>query len=138
MLGCQKWTFLNYFISNNLMGALNCKLTQYEYFYASFFQNTDGILNCIRIKSNWTMFRSDQYNPIENSTLKKSCVRKLKCIFSLRREDLISRCCPSVCLSVGPLFSNFSKKIGFESNIVYCLIRPSLYCLIHFSKRLRL
>ena len=30
----------------------------------------------------------------------------------------------------------FFKKRGFESKITFCLIQPSLYCLIHFSKRL--
>ena len=34
----------------------------------------------------------------------------LRPIFSLRRGDLISRSCRSVRLSVGPQFSNFSKK----------------------------
>ena len=78
-------------------------------------------------------------------------------VFSLQRGDLIRRSCRLV----GPQFCNFSKR-GFESKniklsnttklilldsllqevtegeirITTCLIRPSLYCLIHLSKRL--
>ena len=63
-------------------------------------------------------------------------------IFSLRRGDLISRCCPSVCLSVGrsvcrsvcPSVLFFLIFLKNRSRELYCLIRPSLYCLIHFSK----
>ena len=59
-------------------------------------------------------------------------------VFSLRRGDLIRMSC----LSLGPLvdwsvidFVIFQKE-RFEIKITTCLIRPSLYCLIHFSKSL--
>ena len=41
--------------------------------------------------------------------------------------------CLSDCLSVCPKFSNFSKR---EFSRISWLIQPSLYFLIHFSKRL--
>ena len=76
--------------------------------------------------------------------------------FSVQRGDLIFSCCPSVCLSVlnfvifqkrgldntnsnlsnttklTLLYSLFEFTVGVMQK---CKIRPSLLCLIHFSKR---